>query len=544
MAAPMGRRRLAGSRNAARPAARLAWLLPLLVLAGSCARSEPPSTTLVVASARGFDGPNELVDASPGQIEQEIRSALFLNLLHERPDYQRHPPTFAPELARSWRFSPDRLALTFRLRDDARWSDGAPITAEDVRFTWQAQTSPEVAWPSAYLKERIRDVEVVGPKTVRFHFTAAYPGQLLDANEGFILPRHVWSRLPFARWGESADWFAQNLVVSGPFTIERSSPGEELVLSRNRRYYRPGRPRLERVVFRVVPEEATRIQDLLAGNAHVVEGVPPDRVAEVEEDPDSRVVEMWARAYTFVAWNTRRPPFDDPAVRRALTQAIDREALVEALWRGHARVGVSPIPSSVWAHLHELEPWPYDPQAARRTLEERGFRDSDGDGVLERGGKPFSFELSTLSTTQLRRDAVVLIQQQLRRAGVVARPAFQEPGTHAARLGDHEFDGALVSVAIDTGLDMRYAFHSGPEGESNWGRYANPELDRLLDRIAREPDPARALPLYHEAQRLLHRDQPYTFLWEPQSLVGLAERLAATPSALRTLEGLDEWRFE
>ena len=99
-------------------------------------------------------------------------------------------------------------------------------------------------------------------------------------------------------------------------------------------------------------------------------------------------------------------------------------------------------------------------------------------------------------------------------------------------------------VAIDTGLDMRYAFHSGPEGDSNWGRYANPELDSLLDRIAREPDPARALPLYHEAQRLLHRDQPYPFLWEPQSLVGLAERLAATPSALRTLEGLDEWRFE
>ena len=541
----MGRRRLAGSLTAARPAAaRLAWLLPLLLLAAACARSELPTSTLVVASGRGFDGPNELVDPSPGQIEQEIRSALLLNLLQERPDYQQHPPTFAPELARSWRFSPDRLALTFRLRDDARWSDGTPITAEDVRFTWQAQTSPEVGWTAAYVKERIRDVEVVGPKTVRFHFTAVYPRQLLDANEGFVLPKHLWSRLPFARWGESADWFAQNLAVSGPFTIERSRPGEELVLARNPRYYRPGRPRLERLVFRVVPEEATRIQDLLAGNAHVVEGVPPDRVDEVEQDPEARVVALWARAYTFVVWNTRRPPFDDAAVRRALTQAIDREALVEALWGGHARVAVSPIPSSVWAHLHELEPWPYDPQAARRTLEERGFRDSDGDGILERGGKPFSFELSTLSTTQLRRDAVVLIQQQLRRAGIDARPAFQEPGTHVARLGEHDFEGALVSVAIDTGLDMRYAFHSGPEGDSNWGRYANPELDRLLDRIAREPDPARALALYHEAQRLLHRDQPYTFLWEPRSLIGLAERLVATPSALRTLEGLDEWRFE
>ena len=539
----MGRRRTSRRRRAAPP---LAWLLPLLLpaLLAGCARREPAPATLVVASGGGFDGPNEVVDPSPRQLEHEIRSALFLQLLHERPDYQRHPPTFAPELARSWRFSPDRLRLTFQLRDDVRWSDGTPVTAEDVRFTWQAQTSPEVGWPSAYVKERIRDVEVMGPKTVRFHFTEAYPGQLLDANEGFVLPRHAWSRLPFARWADSADWFAENLVVDGPFTIERWRPGEELVLARNPRYHRPGRPRLARVVFRVAPEEATRIQDLLTGNAHVVEGIPAERLDEVEGDPDSRTVALWARGYTFIAWNTRREPFDDPAVRRALTQAIDRDALVEALWHGRARVSASPIPSSVWAHLHELRPWPYDVAAARRLLAERGFRDSDGDGILERGGRPFSFELSTMGTTQLRRDAVVLIQQQLRQAGIDARPALQEPGTHLARLGEYDFDGALVSVGIDTGIDLRYAFHSGPPGDSNWGRYANPEVDRLLERIAREPEPVRALPLYHELQRLLHRDQPYTFLWEPQSLVGLAERLVAVPSPLRTFEGLDEWRFE
>jgi peptide/nickel transport system substrate-binding protein len=534
----MGRRPL-------RPAvAQLAWLLPLLLLAGACKRREPAAPpTLVVAGGSDFDGPNELVDAGARQNEQEIRGALFLHLLRERPDYQDHPPTFAPELARAWRFSADRLTLSFELRDDARWSDGAALTAEDVRFTWQAQTSPEVGWTAAYLKERIREVEVVGPKTVRFHFTSSYPGQLLDANEGFILPRHVWGKLPFARWGESADWFAENLVVSGPFTLRSWRRGEELVLARNPRYYRPGRPRIERVVFRVVPEEATRIQDLLAGNAHVVEAVPPDRVDEVEGDPDSRVAALWARQYTFIAWNTRRPPFDDAQVRRALTLAIDRAALVETLWRGHARVAVSPIPASVWAHLAELRPWPYDPRAARRLLAERGFRDGDGDGIVERNGQPFSFELSTTSTSQLRRDAVVLIQEQLRRVGVEARPAFREPGTQLARLDAHEFDGALSAFGIDTGLDMRHAFHSGQAGDSNWGRYADPEVDRLLDRIATQTEPRRALPLYHQLQRLLHRDQPYTFLWEPQSLVGLAEGLQGSPSPLRTLEGLDEWRF-
>lgn len=557
----------------ARP--RLAPLLCLaLAVATGCRREAPPAAAtpprpLIVAAATGFSGPNELLGSN--RVDHEIRSQLFLHLLRENPDYQAHPPTFAPELAREWSFSPDRLALTFELHPDAVWSDGTPITADDVRFTWRAQTSPEVGWASSYLKEAIRDVEVVAPHTVRFHFTRTYPGQLIDANEGFVLPAHAWGRLPFAQWPGSADWFAANLAVSGPFTVAAWRPQQELVLARNPRFREAaagdgagadgdgaGRPRgapvdaagtpgttpVERVVFRVVPDEAIRLAELLAGAADLVDGVPPDRVAEVEASPRARVEALWARQYTFLAWNTRRPPLDDAAVRRALTQAIDREALVEALWEGHARVATGPIPSTVWAHLRELAPWPYDPAAARAALAARGFRDADGDGVVERGGRPLRLELSTTSGNQLRHDAVLMIQEQLRQVGVDARPAFHEPAAQAARTRAGDFDAALAAWAIDTGLDLRYAFHSGEAGDGNWGGYAEPEADRLLEAIAAQTDPAAALPLYHALQRLLHRDQPYTFLWEPQQLVGLAERVeGATPTPLRTLTDLHRWRL-
>jgi peptide/nickel transport system substrate-binding protein len=533
-------------------------LLVALAFTPSC-KQEPatptadgPPASLVVASGADFSGPNELLGGH--RVDHEIRSQLYLHLLRENPDYQDHPPTFAPELARSWELSADRLALTFELRDDALWSDGTPITATDVRFTWQAQTSPDVGWGFSYLKEAIRDVEVVTPHRVRFHFTRAYPGQLIDANEGFVLPAHAWEELPFAQWRESADWFAASPVVSGPFTIERWRPQEELVLARNPRFaaldepaagdeLAAGRP-VARVVFRVVPDEAARVQELLAGAADLVEGIPPERVDEVEASPRARVEALWARQYTFIAWNTRRPPFDDPLVRRALTQAIDREALVEALWNGRARVAIGPIPSTVWAHLDELAPWPHDPAAARALLASRGFRDADGDGTLERAGRPLSFELSTTAGNQLRHDAVLLIQEQLRQVGIDARPAFRDPAAQAARTRAGEFDGALSAWLIDTGLDLRYAFHSGESDDGNWGAYADPEVDRLLEEIARLPDPEGALPLHHEVQRLLHRDQPYTFLWEPQFLVGLSERLeGATPNALRTLHDLHRWRL-
>jgi peptide/nickel transport system substrate-binding protein len=527
--------------------AALAWALLAILVAGC--RDHPgappaptPPPTLVVASGVDISGLNELVASATRQFDQDVLSALFLRLLAEQPDYQQHPPTFAPQLARSWDFSPDRLTLTFHLRDDVRWSDGVPVTAADVRFTWQAQTSPEVGWPNGYLKESIRDVEAVDPHTVRFHFTRAYATQLLDANEGFVLPAHAWSQLPFARWPESADWFRDHLVVDGPFTLERWRRDQEVVLRSNPGYFRVGRPRLARVVFRTVPVEAVRLQELLAGKADLVEGVPADRADEVARTPGRRIVPVWARQYTFIGWNTRRSPFDDARVRRALTLGIDREALVEALWHGHARVADSPILSTVWAHARDLRPWPYDPAAARRLLAESGFRDADGDGTLERGGKPFAFELSTNVGSQVRRDAVVLVQEQLGRIGVEVVPAFRERGAQAARLQAHDFDAALGAWGIDTGLDLRYAFDSKDPDGGNWGGYRNPEVDRLLDAIDREPDRLAARPLYDRIQHLIHEDQPFTFLWEPQWLVGLASRVeGASPSALSTYQGLEDW---
>lgn len=507
------------------------------------ATAAPAPTTLVVASGVDISGVNELAASTTRQLDQDVLSAMFLRLLAEQPDFQEHPPTFAPQLARSWDFSPDRLALTFQLRDDVQWSDGTPVTAEDVRFTWQAQTSEDVGWPNSFVKESIRDVEVVDPHTVRFRFDHAYPTQLLDANEGFVLPAHAWKQLPFAKWAESGDWFREHLVVAGPFTLERWKPQEEVVLRKNPRYFEAGKPKLERVVFRIVPDDTARLQELLGGAVHLVESVPPDRADEVAKTPGRRLETVWARRYTAIVWNTRRAPLDDPLVRRALTMAIDRPALVEAIWRGRARVADSPVMSTIWAHPADLRPWPYDPAEARRLLESRGFRDADGDGVLERGGKPFTIELVTTSNNQQRRDTLVLIQDQLRRAGIVVEPAFSEPSAWRAKVAAHDFDGALATWGIDTALDLRYGFDSRDPQETNWGRYANPEVDRLLDEIDRQPDRAAAKAQLARLQHVLHEDQPYTFLWEPPVLLGMDARLRATPSALSTFTGLADWSF-
>ncbi len=536
--------------SVARSRLRAAALAALagLVLACSPDRqaATAPSTrgmTAVGATIADLSGVNELL-ASDIQFTTDVLDQLFLKLLAEQPDFTEHPPTFAPELARSYEWSEDHHALTFHLREDAVWSDGVPITAEDVRWTWQAQVSPQVAWSYAHLKDAITDVEVVDPHTVRYLFKDVYPYQLVDAIEGKILPRHVWSQIPFSEWQEKADWFRDHLVTSGPFRLAAWRPGEELVLVRNERYFDPALPRLDRVIFRIAPDAATHVEQLLAGALDFACGLTPGDAARIATDKDLRLVAFDNRQYDYICWNTLRAPFDDPEIRRALTLAIDRQALVDTLFKGYARVASSPIPSNVWAHDPALQPLPYDPAEARRIFEREGFADRNGDGILERDGRPFAFELTTNSSNRIRTAALVMIQEQLRKVGVAATPRTIEIQALTEANLAHNFDATVSGWAVDTTLDLKPYFHSTESaGGYNFGSYKNAEVDRLLDAARRAPTPEAAKPDLVRMQRILAAEQPYTFLWEPRRLCALRTDLVdVRPNALSAYFNLPEWR--
>lgn len=488
-------------------------------------------------------GVNELI-VSANATTTEFMHILFLQLLEEKPDFEQHPPTLTPELARSYEFSPDRKILTFHLREDAVWSDGAPLTAEDVRWTWQAQRDPDVAWGDSFVKESITDVEVVDPHTVRFHFSRVYGKQLLDVNEGFILPKHVWGKLPFSEWRKNADWFKQNLVVSGPFTVASWQPQQEVVLARNDRFQDEGLPRLDRVVFRIIPDQSSQMTQLLSGDVDFIAQVSPVDARQIEANPQLQLIPHWfPRLTVAVAWNNEHPLFSDPEVRRALTLAIDRQAIVDTLWGSYAKVALSPIPSQVWAHDRSLRPWPYDPEEARRILAAKGWKDSNGDGVLDKDGKPFSFELGSNAGNQPRNDAAVMIQEQLKRVGIQVQPRVMEFGLLVAQADAGQFAAQITGPGIDTGIDLTAYFHSRSIGKSlNFIRYRNPEVDRLLEQSLQEPELIQAKPHLVRMQQILHRDQPMTFLWESQRLSAVNRRVQdVRPNVLQTLYNVREW---
>lgn len=468
--------------------------------------------TLVIGSTSDADAWNEYV--SQQTLAINLLRRIYARLAQEQGDSREHPPSFAPLLAESWSFSADGLTLSFKLKD-ATWSDGTPITAKDVRFTWTAQTSPAVSWTGASFKERITDVQVVDPHTVAFRFDRSYPEMLADAVEGGILPEHVFGPVPFDAW-RTNDW-SQVRIGSGPFLLDRWRPGEEIVLVRNPRYVDPERPFVDKVVVRIVPDIGNLETQLAAGALDYVEGVPPQDAERLARTKGLALLTFENPMFDYVGWNGRKKPFDDPEVRRALTLGIDRKAIVDDLLYGYGRVSSGPLLSTWWAADPSLAAFPYDPDEARRILAAKGYDQKH----------PLAFELTTNAGNRVREAVTLKIQEQLGRIGVKVSPRTFEMKAFRERNVAGNFDAYVAGWRFNGKLDLASIFGGKalPPAGSNVVAYRSAEADRLLAAIGAAADWPAAKDAYAKFARRIHDDQPYTFLYEGKRIAAFGPRL-------------------
>jgi peptide/nickel transport system substrate-binding protein len=533
----------------------LSALLAAAALLGSLACRRTPAPAVKEPTGEGPQPGGQVVVAALADIttlneyqssgdagEAEVIDLLFPALMVEQPDYQLHPPSFAPRLATSWEFSADNRDLTFHLRPDARWSDGTPVTAEDVRFTFLAQNDPRVDSVGMEIKDFIKDVEVMDPHTVRFHFSRVYPYQLMDANDGHIVPAHAWGKVPFDKW-RTTD-FEKILVTGGPFRFAAHIPQQTIVLQRDPTYWNAPRPYLDRLVFRILPDMAGQLAQLFAGDVDLVPSVAPQEADRVVADPDLRLVEYPSRLWGLVGWNNRRSMFADRRVRRALSLGINRKALVDTVFRGHAKLATGPVLSSMWAFDRSLPQLPYDQAQAAALLAQAGWRDTNGDGILDRSDKVFAFDLLYPAANTLRRQMALLIQADLARLGIKVRPVQVEFTSLISRAEAGDFDAVLWVWEEATKIDLTstWSTPSPGQGSNNFIGYSNPEVDRLIAVAREEPDYTRAKVLLDRIQEAIVADQPVTFLYEANRLVATSRRLeGADINAAGVFFNIDDW---
>ena len=284
---------------------------------------------------------------------------------------------------------------------------------------------------------------------------------------------------------------------------------------------------------------------LRAGQAHLVEFVTPSAIASMDAEEHLELSTYITRFFFFVTWNTSKPQFTDPKVRQALTLAIDRQTIIDSLYYGYASLSHSPFPSNTWVHNNDLEPLPFDPSRAKELLAQAGWQDRDGDGIIDKDGQPFEFELVTNSENQVRRDIVVMIQEMLGKVGIRVETRLMEFNALIGPLSTQDFDAAVSGLAMDTSFNTRFFFHTDAiQGGYNWGAYSNPRLDELVAAIESESDLQAAKAMFDELQVILHDEQPLTFLYQGLRVGVHDKRLKDyEPNAINSFFNMRHWRW-
>lgn len=489
--------------------------------------------TVVIGITGDLDTFNPLYTES--SLGQEITHLVLLGLADLNENLE-----FEPELASSWESSPDNLELTYHLRKDAVWSDGVPITAEDVKFTFDLLKDTLVASPNQGVADFIKKVVVEDSFTVTFQFTQAYPTEIFDT-AGEILPKHILENADRSSLREHP--FGRQPVASGPFKLKRWLTQQVIELVPNEKYF-ANRPYLDRVVFKIVPNDINLLTQLKTGEVDVVMGVPVEEVSQIEkENPNINISQVSGRVYHYVGYNEANPLFADVNIRRALTMAINRNEIIDGLLYGFGQPCFGHLPPMIkWAYNSDIQPIPYDPKLSEKIFQKAGWTDSDNDGWLDRNGKDFEFVLETNSGNQLKSDVAVVIQEQLRKVGVKVKIEALEWSAYLDDLRNGDFDAHVGAWSTSLYIDPTPVFHSSATNMFNWTRYSNPAVDQLIETGREEMDQAKAAVIWKDMQRLIYEDQPYTFLYWIDKVVAVNNRFQnVNPIPLSSLYKLEKW---
>lgn len=446
-------------------------------------------------------------------------------LIHEGLiDRNRDTTAYEPLVAERWEISEDKLSYTFYIDPAATFSDGKPVTAEDVKFTFDTilDEKNETADIRGYVRD-IEDIEVIDERTVRFQVARAY-FKHLDMIGGLpIYAKHIYSEGEFNTHPRHRSPFG-----SGPYVFDRWDTNSQIVLKRNPNYWREDHPvYLDRVVFKIISDDGAAFQVAERGEVDKASVMPENwvtRVIKPDFQEKYRGVKYWGHdgyygGYGYICWNTRREIFADKQVRQALTMLMNRQGMVDTIYHGLGKVVSGSLAWQSPGYDQNIEPWPFDPPRAKALLEEAGWVDTDGDGIRDKDGKKFEFEFLLVTGRRETERFITVYKEELERAGIMMNIRPLEWASMLGSLVKRDYDATTLRWAIPIDSDPYQLWHSSQvDNGSNYPGLALPELDKLIEEARLEFDPYKRGELYKKVHAILHDEQPYTFLWNVNEL--------------------------
>lgn len=446
------------------------------------------------------------------------------------------------DLAESWDISKNGLIITFHLRKGVKWADGVEFTAHDVMFGYK--TIIDEKTPTAYSEDfkQVKKAEVLDKYTFRVIYEKPFAPALTSWGGLVVLPAHLLEGKDIAKTE-----FARNPIGLGPFRLVKWSPGQELILDSYKDYF-DGRPRLDHYIFRIIPDRATMFLELQAGGVDMMDLTPVQYTKQTETEffrNNFRKFRYPQFVYTYMGFNLKHPFFKDRRVRQAIACAIDKSELVDVVLFGLGSPATGPYVPNTWPYNPGVKKYEYNPAMARQLLKEAGWEDADGDGILEKDGRPFEFTIRTNMGNSLRMNTATIIQWRLAKVGIKVKIEAIEWSTFVNEFIDkRRFEAVILGWSIGLDPDQYDIWHSSKtkEKEFNFVSYGNPEVDDLLEKGRRTFAVEERKKAYFRIQEILADELPYIFLYVPDATPIVNNRFKGIqPSPIGIAYNLPKW---
>ncbi|BCB95286.1 peptide-binding protein [Dissulfurispira thermophila] len=446
------------------------------------------------------------------------------------------------DLAESWTISPDGMVITFRLRKGVRWADGVEFTAGDVLFGFK--TIIDEKTPTPYKEDylQVKKFEVLDKYTFRVTYKKPFAPALTSWGNLIVLPRHLLEGKDITKTD-----FGRNPIGTGPYKLKKWVSGQEVVLDSNKDYFQ-GRPYIDRYIYRVIPDTATMFLELQAGGIDIMGLTPIQYTKQTNTNFFKANFQKFRYpifSYTYLGFNLKHPWFKDKRVRQAIAYAIDKNEIIDVVLFGLGSPATGPYVPNTWPYNPNVKKYEFNPEKARELLKEAGWKDTDGDGIVEKDGRPFKFTILTNMGNRQRINTATIIQYRLAKIGIKVDIRLLEWSTFINEFIDkRRFEAVLLGWSIGLDPDQYDIWHSSKTRpkEFNFVSYANPLVDELLEKGRRTFDIEQRKKAYYKIQEILADELPYIFLYVPDAIPIVHARIKGIkPSPIGISYNLHEW---
>lgn len=507
----------------------------LSVISWNCETDVPnKQSRIVIGVSADAETLNPLFAVS--LIEGQINELLFLGLVKHDWDENAADINSSPLLCEKWEWNKDSTSVIIYLRENAYWSDGTKVTTDDIVFSFDLYSDPEVnskffgSYDNLFTEKNQhidlkKSFEILSPTKVKINFKPGSKPSLFDVDMP-ILPKHAFSKIP--RKDLSTANIEKNLVTNGPYTLSSWKKNEAIILKAVENSFLYNEGMVKELIFKIVSDENSRIIQLKKGEIDLIEDINTEAIADLKKMDHIKIITRAGRDYDYIGWNNIDPElfskskalnpnkfFGSPNVRKALSYAINREEILKEYLQGYGQLSFGPVSPIFKTYYNDkLKPYEYNPSKAKEILSSEGWVDSNQNGIIEKNNMEFSFKLFIGAGNPRRAYTATVVKNNLKAVGIGVTIETMEMSALINKLFGRELDAFMAGWTIPIPIDLQPFWHSDfNRSPFNLSGFSNTEVDKILEALENEKSTEGKVTIYKKIQELIHQNEPVTFLY-------------------------------